>query len=59
MMCPSMNLLMQLLGSVRKTKPIFEVRGRGWRLLLAVVFEAPGGIGSAACAADSHTRLLN
>src|SRR5580704_7184587 len=34
MMCPSMNLLMQLLGSVRKTTPIFEVRRRGWRRLL-------------------------
>jgi hypothetical protein len=34
-MCPSMNLLMQLLGSARKTTPIFEVRGRGWRQLVA------------------------
>jgi hypothetical protein len=28
-MCPLMNLLMQLLGSVGKTTLIFEVRGRG------------------------------
>jgi hypothetical protein len=33
-MCPSMNLLMQLLGSARKTTPIFDVRGRGWRQLV-------------------------
>jgi hypothetical protein len=39
MMCPSMNLLMQPLGSARKITPIFEVRGRG--LSVALDPEAP------------------